>query len=201
MVSGPARGRTRRATTVRALLPCLAFIGPRRNPWPGPDADAGHAAPGARRPRRAAGFCRCARRRAALAESRADPAADPRLRNPDTPAPSRVGKIPTYGLPAANGASESGYNSLNRKRKKPKYYPGQAKPKPPPGPGTPAPQPLVDAESERPRAPVGAAVGVRQQDADPAGDGRHGGRPARAQAAQGSTTIRSARSAITPAVF
>ena len=68
-----------------------------------------------------------------------DPSSDARLRNPDTPAPSRVGKIPTYGLPAANGASESGYDSLNRKRKKPKYYPGQARPKPPAGPGTPAP--------------------------------------------------------------
>jgi len=68
-----------------------------------------------------------------------DPGSDLRLRDPDTPAPSRVGKIPTYGLPAANGASDSGYDSLNRKRKKPKYYPGQAKPKPPPGPGTPAP--------------------------------------------------------------
>jgi len=62
-----------------------------------------------------------------------DPASDPRLRNP------RVGRIPTYGLPAAHGASDSGYDSLNRKRKKPKYYPGQAKPKRPPGPGTPAP--------------------------------------------------------------
>jgi hypothetical protein len=72
-------------------------------------------------------------------ENLPDPGSDPRLRNPDSPAPSRVGKIPTYGLPAANGASESGYDSLNRKRKKPKYYPGQAKPKPPPGPGTPAP--------------------------------------------------------------
>ena len=73
------------------------------------------------------------------AQAAPNPAADPQLYNPDTPAPSRVGKIPTYGLPAANGASESGYDSLNRKRKKPKYYPGQAKPKPSPGPGTPAP--------------------------------------------------------------
>jgi len=72
-------------------------------------------------------------------ESLPDPASDLRLRNPDTPAPSRVGRIPTYGLPAANGASESGYDSLNRKRKKPKYYPGQTRPKRPPGPGTPAP--------------------------------------------------------------
>src|SRR6202044_3046794 len=57
----------------------------------------------------------------------------------DKPAPSRIGQIPPYGLPAANGAAESGYDSLNRTRKKPKYYPGQAKPKPPPGPGSPGP--------------------------------------------------------------
>jgi hypothetical protein len=75
-------------------------------------------------------------------ESAPDPSVDPRLRNPDTPAPSRVGQIPTYGLPAANGASDSGYDSLNRRRKKPKYYPGQARPKPPVGPGS-APPPLV----------------------------------------------------------
>jgi hypothetical protein len=75
-------------------------------------------------------------------ESVPDPSGDPRLRNPDTPASSRVGQSPTSGLPAANGASDSGYDSLNRKRKKPKYYPGQARPKPPVGPGS-APPPLV----------------------------------------------------------
>jgi hypothetical protein len=42
-------------------------------------------------------------------------------------------------LPAAKGASGTGCDSLNRTRKKPKYYPGRVKPKPPPGPGTPAP--------------------------------------------------------------
>jgi hypothetical protein len=70
------------------------------------------------------------------------PSGDARLRTPDKPAPSRVGQIPTYGLPAANGASDTGYDSLNRKRKKPKYYPAQARPKPPPGPGS-QPPPLV----------------------------------------------------------
>ena len=40
-----------------------------------------------------------------------------RLRDKDTPAPSRIGSIPTYGLPAASGASTSGYDSLNRKRR------------------------------------------------------------------------------------
>jgi hypothetical protein len=64
---------------------------------------------------------------------------DERLRDKDTPAPSRIGKIPSYGLPAASGASSSGYDSLNRTRKKPKLYPGQARPKPPPGPGSRAP--------------------------------------------------------------
>ncbi|MDB5604224.1 MAG: hypothetical protein JWP25_1124 [Bradyrhizobium sp.] len=62
-----------------------------------------------------------------------------RLRDKDTPAPSRIGQIPTYGLPAANGASDSGFDSLNRTRKKPKLYPGQAKPKLPPGPGSRVP--------------------------------------------------------------
>ena len=71
-----------------------------------------------------------------------DSSVDPRARTPETPAATRVGQIPTYGLPAANGASDSGYDSLNRKRKKPKYYPGQAKPKPPVGPGS-QPPPLV----------------------------------------------------------
>jgi hypothetical protein len=56
----------------------------------------------------------------------------------DRPAPSRIGNIPKYGLPAASGAAEDGFDSLNRTRKKPKFYPGQAKPKPSPGPGTPA---------------------------------------------------------------
>ncbi|MCC8950140.1 outer membrane beta-barrel protein [Bradyrhizobium sp. Arg62] len=55
---------------------------------------------------------------------------------------TRIGQVPTYGLPAANGASTSGYDSLNRKRQKPKYYPGQAKPKPPAGPGSPQPTPV-----------------------------------------------------------
>ena len=68
-----------------------------------------------------------------------DDAIAARLRDKDVPAPSRIGNIPTYGLPAANGASDSGFDSLNRIRKKPKLYPGQAKPKPPPGPGSPPP--------------------------------------------------------------
>jgi hypothetical protein len=73
------------------------------------------------------------------------PDADPSRRalpsSTSTSTSDRVGQVPTYGLPAANGAATSGYDALNRKRLKPKYYPGQAKPKPPPGPGSPVPPP------------------------------------------------------------
>ena len=57
----------------------------------------------------------------------------------EAPAPSRIGQVPTYGLPAANGAAATGFDSLNRTRQKPKLYPGQPRPKPAPGPGNPAP--------------------------------------------------------------
>jgi hypothetical protein len=84
-------------------------------------------------------------RRTAAAASPADavpglPDVDspPKARSTDTKASSRIGQVPTYGLPAASGAAGSGYDSLNRTRKKPRYYPGQAKPKPL-GPGAPAP--------------------------------------------------------------
>ncbi|RZM85897.1 hypothetical protein CWO91_42770, partial [Bradyrhizobium genosp. SA-3] len=65
---------------------------------------------------------------------------DPRRRQ-QPPAAPRAGQspnsqVPTYGLPAANGASGSGYDSLNRKRQQPKLYPGQPKPKRPVGPGS-----------------------------------------------------------------
>jgi hypothetical protein len=66
-------------------------------------------------------------------------AATNRKLNKNQPAPSRIGNIPKYGLPAASGAAEDGFDSLSRTRKKPKLYPGQAKPKSSPGPGTPAP--------------------------------------------------------------
>lgn len=68
-----------------------------------------------------------------------DPFNNPKGNDTNRPAPSRIGQIPKYGVPAANGAAETGYDSLNRKRKKPKYYPGQARPKPPVGPGSPPP--------------------------------------------------------------
>jgi hypothetical protein len=56
------------------------------------------------------------------------------------PAPSRIFRPPSYGLPAASGASDIGYDSLNRRRKGPKYFPGAPKPRRA-GPGSPAVEP------------------------------------------------------------
>ena len=123
-----------------------------------------------------------------------DPSYDERLRGRDTRAPSRIGQVPTYGLPAASGASDTGYDSLNRTRKKPKFYPGQARPKPPPGPGSRPP-----GEFEIAVAVVDPAV------RDPPTRRRCRRRwPApwsasRRASASRSMTIRSARSAIMPA--
>ena len=44
-------------------------------------------------------------------------------------APSRIGRISTYDVPAATGADDTGYDLLNRRRKKLKLYPGAPKPK------------------------------------------------------------------------
>ena len=153
----------------------------------------GHAAPGAGRIRLAAGFAAAPDRRRPSTR----PAMPPTTRGFATrtsPAPSRIGNIPTYGLPAASGASDSGYDSLNRTRKKPKLYPGQAKPKPPPGPGSPPP---VDLDACR--------CGFRFRRRNPPTRRRSRRRwPApwsasRRASGSRSTTIRSARSAITPA--
>lgn len=74
-----------------------------------------------------------------ISDNAIDAADDAKRRDNDKPAPSRIGRIPAYGIPSASGAGGSGFDSLNRTRKKPKLYPGRAKPKPPPGPGSPAP--------------------------------------------------------------
>ena len=136
-MSGPARGRRRRARLLRALLPCLALIALDEVP-----AQAQTVTPDLFRPERD-GFVRPQdlplRRVSDNTPGATDPAdPDGKLRDKDKPAPSRIGQIPTYGLPAANGASGTGFDSLNRTRKKPVLYPGQPKPKPPAGPGTPA---------------------------------------------------------------
>jgi hypothetical protein len=138
-MSGPARGRRKRVISLRALLPCLALIA-----FDGTLAQAQTLTPDLLRPVRD-GFVSpqdSPLRRTSdntIVDKTGDAADDARLRDKDKPAPSRIGQIPTYGLAAASGASGSGFDSLNRTRRKPKLYPGQPRPKPPPGPGSPAP--------------------------------------------------------------
>src|ERR1700688_2272532 len=139
-MSGPARGRRSRVEVLRAALPCLALLAFGDAP-----AAAQTITPDLFRPVRD-GFVlpqdSPLRRISDKPGDKTDPADlanDAKLRDKDQPAPSRIGNIPTYGLPAADGAAGSGFDSLNRTRKKPKFYPGQPRPKPPPGPGTPAP--------------------------------------------------------------
>src|ERR1700737_1422491 len=135
-MSGPARGRRKRADLLRAALPCLALIA-----FDDTFAQAQTLTPDLLRPVRD-GFVlpedSPLRRSGNRTADPADPASDEGLRG-SVPAPSRIGQIPTYGLPAASGAAGSGFDSLNRTRKKPILYPGQPRPKPPPGPGSPAP--------------------------------------------------------------
>jgi hypothetical protein len=133
-MAGPVTGRNSRARVFRAALPCLALIA-----LTGTGARAQIVTPdlfSSKRTSQVTPADSPLRRTAAEAN---DPLNSPKLQERDRPAPSRIGQIPKYGLPAASGAADSGYDSLNRKRKKPKYYPGQAKPRPPVGPGSPPP--------------------------------------------------------------
>jgi hypothetical protein len=141
-MTGPAQDRRKRAMILRALLACLAPIAIEHG-----RAHAQTLTPDLFRPV-PGGFV--SPQNSPLrkisdntgidpTDSAIDPASDDRLRGKDTRAPSRIGQVPSYGLPAASGASDSGFDSLNRTRKKPKLYPGQPKPKPPPGPGSPPP--------------------------------------------------------------
>jgi hypothetical protein len=133
-MSGPATGRRRRAMVLRAVLPCLALIA-----FDETSASGQTLTPDLFSPARD-GFVspqNSPLRRTAAADDKTSDSADAaRQRDKDIRPPPRPGQIPTYGLPAASGASASGYDSLNRTRKKPKLYPGQAKPKPAPGPGS-----------------------------------------------------------------
>lgn len=111
-----------------------------------------------------------------LAQSTPD---DSRLRNPDAPASSRIGSTPIYGQPAANGASTSGYDSLNRKRQKPRFYPGQPKPKAV-GPGNRAPAaPGPDPRLPPPRLPQPPSASANRTPIPPAMAGTVPGQPYR----------------------
>ena len=133
----PATGRNSRARALRAALPCLALI------LAGTAAAAQTVTPdlfSSRRTSQTVPTDSPLRRTAAEVN---DPLTSPRLPENEQSAPRpRSGPIPKYGLPAANGAADTGYDSLNRKRKQPKYYPAQPRPKPPIGPGSP-PRPAI----------------------------------------------------------
>jgi hypothetical protein len=99
----------------------------------------------------------------------------------DSPAPSRIGRIPKYEVPAGSGAAGFGYDSLGRKKKKaakrkPGVSPTVAPREPVAGqpvqivpvivPVAPAPPPLPSATANRPRlAPsmMGTVVGQPQR--------------------------------------
>ena len=143
---GPAAGRNRRVSRLRALLPCvaLAALSPAV-------AGAQTLTPDMLRPVRGGFVSLDDSPLRKIAPARLEGFPDPGLRTTDQPATPRAGQVPTYGSPAANGASDSGYDSLNRNRKKPKYYPGQARPKPPVGPGSQPQPPLAPVVSGRVR--------------------------------------------------
>src|SRR4051812_36416381 len=117
-MAGPARGRSRRADAFRAAFPCLALIAlialtaaPARAQTVTPDLFS---------PTRSSQVITpdspLRRTTADANDKTGDSANSVRLREKDTdrPAPSRIGQIPKYGLPAASGASDWGYDSLNR---------------------------------------------------------------------------------------
>ena len=101
--AGPATGRNSRARVFRAALPCLALIA-----LTGTAARAQTVTPdlfSATRTSQVTSPDSPLRRTAAEAN---DPLNNPKLQDNDTnkPAPSRIGQIPKYGLPAASGAAE-----------------------------------------------------------------------------------------------
>jgi hypothetical protein len=170
---------------VRALLPCLA-------PWSlaclalitleAPAAHAQRLTPSLFNPEQGdfvAPQDRPLQRTVEDADTPAGPNSEQNPRGRDRPALSRIGQVPTYGLPAANGASTSGFDSLNRTRKQPKYYPGQAKPKPPVGPGTPPASTAQTGAAGQLRLSVPPSETANKQPLPPAMAGTVPGQPAR----------------------
>src|ERR1700688_3129316 len=114
-MSGPARGRRSRVEVLRAALPCLALLAFGEAP-----AAAQSMTPDLFRPVRDGFVLPQDSPLRRIGDNTGDkicdpltPASDTELRDTSTPAPSRIGNIPTYGLPAANGAAGSGFVSLN----------------------------------------------------------------------------------------
>jgi hypothetical protein len=175
-MSGPATGRRKCAVTFRAALACLALIALDNFP-----AAAQTMTSELFRPVRDGFLPQQNSPLRKISDKNGDNATDPTdpAGDDNTPAPSRVGKIPTYGLPAASGASDSGFDSLNRTRKKPKFYPGQAKPKPPAGPGSPAPLTTTPPLNGRVRLSIPPSEGANKTPLPPAMAGTVVGQPTR----------------------
>ncbi len=157
MGSPPGSGRSKRAQCFRAALACLALTttlgsAPAVAQSLTPDLfnpnRGGFATPDTLPTRRTATTNTLRLPPSDAVPALPDPNVDPRKAR-ETSAPTRVGQVPTYGLPAATGAGGAGYDSLNRKRQQPKLYPGQPKPKRV-GPGNPPP----------PTAPVATGIGL-----------------------------------------
>src|ERR1700680_4611625 len=133
-MSVPAKGRRKRAMTLRALLPCLALVAFDKSPgW------AQAITSDLFRPVRDGFVLAQDSPLRRTGDSTDDADDDRRLREKNAPAPSRIGRISTLRLSPASGGADTGFDSLNRGRKRRKFYPAQVKPKPPPGPGSPAP--------------------------------------------------------------
>jgi hypothetical protein len=177
-MSGPATDRRSRATVFRAVLACLALVPLTERP-----AQAQTVTPDLFRPVRD-GFMlpqnSPLRRIGGNSGDPADFGNDPQLRR-TAAAPSRIGQLQTYGVPAANGASVTGYDSLNRTRRKQKFYPGQRRPKPPPGRGSPAPTASTSSgtSNARPRLSMPPSATANKAPIPPAMAGTVPGQPPR----------------------
>src|SRR5437762_6547037 len=95
-MAGPARGRFGRAIILRAALPCLALIA-----LHGTAAHAQTVTPDLFSPTRSSQLAAPDSPLRRTAAETNDPFIAPKLRDADKdkPAPSRIGQIPTYGLP------------------------------------------------------------------------------------------------------
>ncbi|WP_448040877.1 outer membrane beta-barrel protein [Bradyrhizobium liaoningense] len=183
MGSSPGTGRSKRAQFVRAALPCLALTalgsGPAAAQSLTPDlfnpSRGGFASPDTLPTRRTAGVPQAP---SDALPALPDPNADPRKAR-ERPAASRIGQVPTYGLPAATGASSSGYDSLNRRRQQPKLYPGQPKPKRAAGPGSKAPPATPERTLTPPRIASPPSEAAHKVPVPPAMAGNVPGQPLR----------------------
>jgi hypothetical protein len=173
---GPATGRSGRAITFRALLPCLALI-----LMDASRAQAQTLTSDLFRPGRDGFLTPQDSPLRKISETGADglgePAGDERPRSRG-PAPSRIGHVPVYGLPAASGAARVGFDSLNRTRRRPKFYPGQPRPRPV-GPGTPAAASAPASSDGRVRLSVPPSDNAHKAPIAPAMAGTVDGQPPR----------------------